>query len=111
MIGPFLRKLFPPGNAPKCMKCGHEPCPACEVWCDIIVSNIYCPKCEKVVRSLSKEDKEGQMVKCACGHEWGLKIEDDVENCDLCCDGECEWDQPEEQVIRWCARYRGWPWV
>lgn len=113
----FFERIFPAPDAPKCIKCGHEPCPACETWCDLFVKNIYCPKCVKnqdainhgIVRQLHDEDQDGDEIRCQCGQQWKLdtRVDDGDVDIDLCCDGKCEWDQPEEQVIKWCSRARG----
>jgi hypothetical protein len=113
----MFRKLCSLGNAPKCIKCGHEPCPACETWCDLFVKNIYCPKCVKdpkatnhgIMRQLQDGDKDGDLIECKCGHQWKLdtRIDDGDVDIDPCCDGECEWDQPMAQVIKWCEKARG----
>lgn len=96
---------------PKCIKCGHEPCPACETWCDIVLYNFFCPKCESVIGEIG-DRKDGDEVSCtSCGNKWNLRLacegheEDDVD-IDLCCDGDCDWDQSEKDVQEWCERQR-----
>lgn len=57
-IGDLLHERLPLlvlAPAPRCSRCGHTPCPCCESWCDVIVSN-----------------------------------EEDEDDWNLCCDGECD---------------------
>jgi hypothetical protein len=109
MNGLMKRLIFgkKPDTAPKCIRCGHEPCPGCETWCDITLLNIYCPKCESVIGEV-EDRKDGDEVSCTkCGDKWNLHLagkghkEDDVD-VDLCCDGKCDWNQSEKDVQRWC---------
>jgi hypothetical protein len=79
-------------------------------WCDITVWNIYCPACDEVVEKKTERHKRGDEMTCPhCGHDWRLRLwsedsdEDDTE-IDLCCDGQCTWDRPQEEVEAWCAR-------
>lgn len=46
-----------------------------------------------------------------CDHEWKLALvrsgrKFDNISVDMCCDGECEWDQEDAYVWKWCARQR-----
>lgn len=47
----------------------------------------------------------GGTITCKhCKHAFVLTKEDvDI---DLCCDGECEFDQSEDEVLKWCALQR-----
>lgn len=98
--------------APKCKRCGHKPCPACMDWCDRLLRNIYCPECDEVVGEQGDRE-DGCHMKCSkCGEAWQLALpkegrkHDDVD-IELCCDGECDWDQDEQAVEEWCLRERG----
>jgi len=96
---------------PICKKCGHHPCPGCVDWCDVMVHNIYCPKCDEVVAEAG-DKPEGLWMTCQhCKHEWGLSLvkpnsADDNIGVDPCCDHECEWDQPDDYVARWCEQQK-----
>ena len=93
--------------APRCTVCGHEPCPACEDWCDHLVKNIYCPACDKIATRMKEDHVEGSWITCnQCTHQWKLSGSGDDVGEDLCCDGECTWDQPAEAVERWCELAR-----
>jgi len=104
--------MKPDEPGPKCKRCGHEPCPGCENWCDRLIRNIYCPECDEVVCEQGNE-LDGRWMGCPhCKNEWqlllvktGRKI-DDI-GIDACCDHECDWDQDEADVIRWCEWKKG----
>lgn len=62
--GDIMSKVFidgieielPPG--PKCIRCGHEPCPICREWCDVIGDeNDPCP-CEETFQCVYADQNE-----------------------------------------------------
>lgn len=104
-------------HAPRCLKCGHVPCPACVTWCDTILTFVTCPACAEHVREYDYDDparpQEGQQMTCPhCGKQWALRLPPGDEtkgswtqhdlDTDTCCDMECEWDRPMEEVVAWC---------
>lgn len=92
-----------PLPTPKCIKCGHSPCPSCGHWCDTIVSVVLCPVCEASTgKDLFDLPKRAPMHCKSCGHDWKLSASPQTEP-EVCCDGECEWDQPDEVVAAWCT--------
>lgn len=89
----FAEDMILRGKQPVCTVCRHEACPFCETWCDVMMRNIYCPKCEAIVGEVGDE-KHGDMVSCPCGHKWPLRLpglghDDDDIGVDACCDGQC----------------------
>ncbi len=93
-----------PIAAPKCRRCGHEPCPGCETWCDMMVHTIWCPHCEATVSDYTS-DKAGTGQFCqSCNSSFMVNSKQvDV---DPCCDGECDFDVTMEIVHAWCAQER-----
>lgn len=97
---------------PKCKKCGHGPCPGCVDWCDVMVWNIYCPKCDEVLHEIKESEADGDAMECQhCKHDFRLRLpgcnhDDDDIGVDPCCDHECEWDQPMWYVEDWCHRMK-----
>lgn len=83
--------------APKCVDCGHEPCPHCMDWCDTVTDSAVCLECESV-QFLRPFVGPMPQVCPQCGSA----LEYDM---DLCCDGECRWDQPGDQVAAWCENW------
>ncbi len=76
-----------------------------------MILNIWCPACEEVVCE-QRDHEDAQPMTCQhCDHGWKLALVrsgrkfDDI-SVDMCCDGECEWDQEDAYVWKWCARQR-----
>ena len=40
----ILIVVLPPG--PRCRRCGHEMCPCCGMWCDLIIGEDCDPCCD-----------------------------------------------------------------
>lgn len=97
-------------EVPKCKKCGHPPCPGCETWCDIIADHIFCPSCNESTALYNHDrDKDGDVQECgSCEISFKLDFDEHVDF-ELCCDSECEYDMPMEDVLAWCAEARDGP--
>jgi len=90
---------------PLCKKCHHAPCPSCESWCDVVVWRVYCRKCDRVACEVGRL-LDGDPITCQhCGDQWDYDNDQDGEP-DLCCEGECEYEQPPDEVAAWCGSYR-----
>ena len=101
----FLRRRHPI-PAPKCKQCGHEPCPICETWCDMMVRSIWCPHCEAMIASdfTWKNANIKQMSCPSC--KKSFKVTAEQEDLDTCCEGHCDFDASEKDVSAWCAQER-----
>lgn len=93
---------------PHCLDCGHEPCLGCVSWCDTMIRRLACPKCDATFGNLDEMFIDQVLVCPECAHSFPLsdlagddgRVPSEVEPC---CDGECRWDRPIEEVAAWCA--------
>lgn len=93
-----------PIPAPHCKRCGHEPCPACETWCDMLVRTIWCPHCEAEVSEYTPEKAGAPQLCQPC--QSSFMVNGNQVDVDLCCDGKCEFDVSMKTVYDRCAQER-----